>query len=340
MSSSVKGLLKRRNDPGYLNWLAVGDALRFLSDGLRQYAQNKMKELHALITTNVGGPGVKCTCKCTHGKKPNPHGRTATCIWAQELKKFHNFSRKSDIPWHQSISSQWHDPVHGPWEIAKLFMSELGKNWATTTTTDIGPLLNLLMFCNHFKIQHASLKAVKDWRNKWAHAPDLTLSDIDKQNVFKDIECLMNDAELVGIKEVQDCRSSIKKVETAVFSVLQDNESKIIEEFRLIQQFQLIQLIQECKKCPEIEEKSEVSEEEIMVPKTFDNLVTVVDFDNLVTVVDKMGSVFLAILLFAISPLSRKVLGMLMFLAYFMFYPVGDRTVMSDYGNMDFEINP
>ena len=328
MSSSVKDLLQRRNDPGYLNWLAVGDALRFLSDGLRQYAQNKMKELHALITTNVGGPGVKCTCKCTPGKKPNPHGRTVTCIWAQELKKFHNFSRKSDIPWHQSISSQWHDPVHGPWEIAKLFMSELGKNWATTTTTDIGPLLNLLMFCNHFKIQHASLKAVKDWRNNWAHASDLTLNDIDKQNAFKDIECLMNDAELVGIKEVQDCRPSIKKVETADFSVLQDNELKIIHEFGLIQEFQLIQ---EYKKSREIEEKSEVSEEEIRVLKKF---------DKLVTVVDKMGSVFLALLLFAISPLSRKVLGMLMFSAYFMFYPVGDRTVISDYGNMDFEINP
>ncbi|CAB3992938.1 Hypothetical predicted protein, partial [Paramuricea clavata] len=319
MSFGAKGFSQKRNDPGYFNWLAVADALMFLSDGLRKYAEDKMKELHVLITTNVGGPGVKCTCKCTPGKKPNPHGRTATCIWAQELKKFHHFPRKSDIPWHQSISSQWHDPVDGHREIAKLFMSDLGKNWATTTTTDIGRLLNLLIFCNHFKIQHASLKAVKDWRNKWAHASDLTLSDIDKQNAFKDIECLMNDAELVGIKEVQDCRSSIKKVETAVFSVLQDNESKILEEFRLIQQFQLIQ---EYKECPKIEEKSEVSEEEIRVPKKF---------DKLVTVVDKMGSVFLAILLFAISPLSRKVLGMLMFLAYFMFYPVGDRTVISDY---------
>jgi hypothetical protein len=200
-------------------------------------------------------------------------------------------------------------------------MSELGKKWATTTTTDIGPLLNLLIFCNYFKIQDASLKAVKDWRNNWAHASDLTLNDIDKQNAFKDIECLMNDAELVGIKEVQDCRPSIKKVETADFLVLQDNELKIIQEFRLIQEY---------KKSREISE-SEVSEEDIRVLEKF---------DKLVIVVDKMGSIFLAILLFAISPLSRKVLGMLMFLVYFMVYPVGDRTVISDYGNMDFEINP
>ena len=169
MSSSVKNLWKKRNDPGYLNWLAVRQALMFLSEGLRKYAVCKMKELHSLITVNVGGPGVKCTCKYTPGKKRNPHGGTTSCIWAQELKKFHIFSRKSDIPWHQSISSQWDDPVHGYWEIAKLFMSDLGKNWTTTKdpwTTDVGPLLNLLIFCNHFKIQHGSLKAVKEWRNK------------------------------------------------------------------------------------------------------------------------------------------------------------------------------
>ena len=316
MSSGVEDLLRRRNDPGYLNWLAVRHALMFLSDGLRKYAEDKMREFHALITTNIGGPGVKCTCKCIPGKKPNPHGRTTTCIWAQELKKYHIFSRKGDIPWHQSISSHWHDPVHGYWEIAKLFMSDLGKNWATTkdlSTTDDAPLLNLLIFCNHFKIQKVSLQAVKDWRNKWAHASDLTLSDIDKHDAFKDIECLMNDPELVGIKEVQDYRSSIKKVETADISVLEDNELKIIQEFRLIQ---------ECKKSHEMKEKLEAPEEEIRVDKIA------------VKVVNKMGSVFLAILLFTISPLLRKVPGMLMFLALFMFSQVGDRSVISEHGRI------
>ncbi len=316
MSSGVEDLLRRRNDPGYLNWLAVGDALMFLSDGLRKYAEDKMKELHGLITTNIGGPGVKCTCKCIPGKKPNPHGRTTTCIWAQELKKYHIFSRKGDIPWHQSISSQWHDPVHGYWEIAKLFMSDLGKDWATAkdpSTTDVAPLLNLLIFCKHFKIQDVSLKAVKDWRNKWAHPSDLTLSDIDKQDAFKDIECLMNDPELVGIKEVQDYRSSIKKVETADISVLEDNELKIIQEFRLIQEY---------KKSHEIEEKLEAPEEEIRVLEKI---------DKMVKVVNKMGSIFLSIL-FTISPRLGRIPGMLMFLAFFMFSQVGDRSVISDYG--------
>ena len=138
------------------------------------------------------------------------------------------------LPWHQSLSSQWHDPVNGYWEIAKLFMCDLGKNWTTVKDakcTDVGPLLNLLRFCKYFKIQHSSLDAVKDWRNKCAHAPERTLSDIDKQNAFKDIESLLNDPELAGVKEVQDVRSIIKKTETADISILQNDELKIIQEF-------------------------------------------------------------------------------------------------------------
>jgi hypothetical protein len=94
MSNPVaQDLFQIRNNPDHINWLAFGDALLLLSNGLRKYAEKKMKELHALIITNVGGPGIKCHCKCTVGKKSNPHGRsTTTCLWAQQLKNYHVFS--------------------------------------------------------------------------------------------------------------------------------------------------------------------------------------------------------------------------------------------------------
>jgi hypothetical protein len=323
MSSGVKDLLRRRNNPGYLNWLAVRHGLLFLSEGLQKYAENKMKELHSIITTNVGGPGVKCTCKFTLGKKPNPHGQaTTTCIWAQELKKFHVFSRKSDIPWHQSNSCQWDDPVHGYWEIAKLFMSDLGKNCATTkdpSTTDIGPLLNLLIFCKHFKVQQASLQAVKDWRNKWAHASNLTFSDIEKQNAFKDIDQLINDPELVGIKEVQDCCPFVKKVETADISVLEEKELQIIHEFRLIEE----------------NKQSHVTKEELGKPE--DETRTLKEDQNSDVTVDKSNLFLLALLSFATSPIFRKFPGIVWSLmAFFLFSRVGDRSAISDYGKMHF----
>jgi hypothetical protein len=321
----VQDLLQMRNNPDHLHWLAVGEALILLSNGLRKYAENKMKELHALITTNVGGPGVKCHCKCTPGKTPNPHGTpTTTCIWAQQLKNFHVFPRKGDIPWHQSTSSQWHDPVHGYWEIAKLFMSNLGKNLATTkdpSTTDSSPLLNLLIFCNHFKIQPAALEAVRDWRNKWAHAPDHTLSENEKKDAFADMYCLMMDPELVGIKEVQDCHQAIKEIETADISILKNDELKIIQECRHIREYQ---------QDHELKEKIDEAIDEIRALKKPDY--------KLVHVIDKLGSVFLTILLFTVSPLLRNFPGMLWSLmALFMFSQVGDRSViMSDYGKIDF----
>jgi hypothetical protein len=321
----VQDLLRMRNNPDHHHWLAVGEALILLSDGLRKYAENKMKELHASITTNVGGPGVKCHCKYTLGKKPNPHGSpTTTCIWAQQLKNFHVFPRKSDIPWHQSISSQWHDPVLGYWEIAKLFMSNLGKNLATTkdpSTTDSSPLLNLLIFCNHFKIQPAALEAVRDWRNKWAHAPDHMLSKSEKRDAFADMYCLMTDPELVGIKEVQDCNQTIKEIETADISILKNDELKIIQECRHIREYQ---------QDDELKDKIDEAIGEIKALRNSNKSVNVIDITC---------SVVLTLLLLASSRYLRNIPPILWSLmAFFMFSQVGDRSVMLDYGKIDFVV--
>ena len=243
MAFGAEDLFRIRNDSEYRNWHAVGDALMFLSDGLRKYAENKMKEFHALIAKKAG-PAAKCNCKFVPGTKPSPHGRATVCVWAQELKKNHVFKNKTHIPWHQSDCSKWHDPVSGYWEIAKLFMSDLGSDPAKVTdpnSTDVGPLLNLFKFCKHFNIQKSSLKAVTDRRNQWAHAPNNKLSDSDKKAAFQDIKLLMNDPELLTSKEVQDCELKIKRVEVAEVSILEENELRLIAEFRRIKEYENIQ---------------------------------------------------------------------------------------------------
>ena len=241
MSFGAKDLSKLRNDPEYCNWVVAGDALLFLSDGLRKYAEKKMKELHDIITkkvakvTKVAG-GVKCNCKIVSGK---PARHATTCVWAKELKTKHVFKNKTHIPWHQSDSSKWHDPAVGYWEIAKLFMSDLGSDAAKVTdpcSTDIGPLLNLLRFCTHFNVQNTLLKAVTDRRNQWAHAPNHTLSDTHKKAAFQDIRLLLNDPELLKSKDIQDCGPKIKRIETAEISILEENERRVIKEFRRIKE--------------------------------------------------------------------------------------------------------
>ena len=263
--ASAQNLFEIQNDPEYRNWLAVGHALLFLRDGLKNYVEHEMKAIHDSISKNVG-PTAKCNCKFTPGKKSNPHGRATPCTWAQELKKFHVFKNKADIPWHQSDSSKWHDAVVGHWEIAKLFMSDLGKDPNRVTdsnSTDVGPFLNLLKFCQHFKIQKPLLEAVTERRNQWAHSPNHKLSDDDKNTAFQDIKLLMDDPELGAIKDVQDFKSMINNVETADVSVVRENELRLVEEFRRIK---------ECKNL-QMKEKLDVANEEIRNLRKRDRLI-------------------------------------------------------------------
>ena len=246
MASSARELLRIRNEPEHLNWQAVGSGLRILNAGLQKYAENEMRSFHALIAKKVG-PAAQCNCTFAPGTKPNPHGRATTCVWAQELKKNHAFRNKTHIPWDQSDSSKWHDPNVGYWEVAKLYMSGLGSDPAKVVdpdSTDVSPLLSLFKFCKHFKIQASVLKAVTDIRNKWAHAPDHTLSDSDRKAAFQDIKLLMNDPELQSNKDVQDCKPKMDKAEVADLSILEENELCLIKEFRRIH---------ECKKDKTIE---------------------------------------------------------------------------------------
>jgi hypothetical protein len=306
MSFNAHDLLQIRNDHDYRNWHAAGDALLFLSDGLRKYAESKMKELHAIITKDVGGPTVVCSCRSTHGKKLNRHG--TACIWAQEIKKFHVFKNKADIPWHQSDSSKWHDPVVGHWEIAKLFMSDLGSDPAKVTdpdSTDVGPLLNLIRFCNHFKVQKPLFKAVTDRRNQWAHAPNHTLTDAGKKDIFQDIKFLMNDPALLRSKEVQDCKPIIKKVEKAEVSILEANHLRLMEELSRFKAYE------------NLREKLDAANKEIEFLKSLINR-------------------FFILLLFLLSNMLENIPNFLRcFVAFVIFSYVGDKNGMEpDDGKM------
>ena len=242
MGSTAFDLLKKRNNPEYLNWLAVGEALITLSDGLQQYAEREMKDFHSLLIKKLGG--IKCTCSYTLGKKPNPHSNPTTshCMWAKEIGNFHIIKKKKLLPWHQSDSSKWHDPVDGYWEVAKMFMADLGSNCSDVkdpSSTDLTGILNLMNFCKYFNVQRHLLKSVKGWRNKWSHAPKHQLSEPDKQSAFKEIDNLINDVELMSCREVQECRSTIEKVRHADISIMQENELCVLEELRCLKECEI-----------------------------------------------------------------------------------------------------
>ena len=122
----------------------------------------------------------------------------SNCAWAQPLQGVHLGNKPN---WKQSDSTKWMDPTIGPWEIAKLFLPDIGGHAVLESAEDmdITAILNLMFWCNHFTVQRALIKDVRETRNKkWVHVPKLELSDAEKRAAFETIEKLLQDPVFVG----------------------------------------------------------------------------------------------------------------------------------------------
>lgn len=230
---SVQELKKLRSDPEYLNYIAVGELMKILAEGLRHYAEQKARELQDYILRNYGG---YCNCTVTPGTKPCRH----SCKLSKALEKLHVNKKKIRIPFHQSDSTLWHDRTNGYWEVAKVFMHDLGAKWCDVkdpATTDLTGLLNFLIFYKHSKVNQTLLKLVRNFRNEWAHTLKYKLSESLKQDAFRAVDSLMNDVELLSCKEVQDCRPGINEVRNADVSIIQDRDLEVLQELTRQREF-------------------------------------------------------------------------------------------------------
>ena len=99
------------------------------------------------------------------------------------------------------------DPNVGPWEIAKLFLSDIGGHTIIEKVEDmeISAILNLMFWCNHATVKGPLIKDVCDTRNtKWAHVTTLKLSDAEEKAAFETIEKLFQDPALAGDVSAQE----------------------------------------------------------------------------------------------------------------------------------------
>lgn len=185
------------------NWLSLGRALTtVLCQGLRPFIKKETEAFYNNIKAAIlTGP---CTCVYVPGRKPNQYHDMRSCHWANVLQGYH-LGRGPN--WKQSDTSKWMDPNVGPWEIAKLFLPDIGGHTVIQSVEDmeISAILNLMFWCNHFTVQRPLIKDVRDTRNtKWAHVPKLKLSDAEKKDAFETIEKFLQDPALardVGAQE-------------------------------------------------------------------------------------------------------------------------------------------
>ena len=239
-SSSTSGTVGQLTKPEYRNWLALGHALTTeMCQGLRPFITREIKTFYTSVSVRTGGR--PCACVRVPRRKPNEFHDMSTCAWANILQAHHNRNKPN---WKQSDPTKWMDPNQGPWEMAKLFLPDLGghADIKSADDMDITGILNLMYWCNIFTVSQALINEVRETRNtKWVHVPKLELKDADKKTAFDAIENLLNDPQLARNPDAQKARqeivtlkyvSDLHNVEAQVQAQFKDAISTLSEESR------------------------------------------------------------------------------------------------------------
>ncbi|XP_067057911.1 uncharacterized protein [Acropora muricata] len=228
-SSPSMGTAAQLAKPEYRNWLALGHALTTeLCHGLRSFVKRQTETFYSKVKANMA-PFAPCSCVFVCKRRANQYHDMGICNWAKILLAHHQSGKPN---WKQSDSSKWIDPVLGPWEIAKLYLPDLGGHAiASVEDMDITNLLNLMYWCTNFSVPQHLIKDVRDVRNeKWAHVTSLELSDADKQIAFDAIENLLHDPSLTHEPDAQNALKEIVKLKSV--SDLHSMEAKVLADFR------------------------------------------------------------------------------------------------------------
>ena len=227
-SPSTSGTVGQLTKPEYRNWLALGHALTTeLCQGLRPFIAREMETFYRNVLARTAGP---CTCVHVPRRRPNEYHDMSICAWANILQAHHHRNKPN---WKQSDPVKWMDPILGPWEIAKLFLPDLGghADVKSADDMDVTGILNLMYWCNQFTIPQPLIKEVRETRNnKWVHVPSLELSDAEKKVAFDAIENLLQDPNIAHDPDVQQALKKIGNLKC--ISDLHSMEARVLADFK------------------------------------------------------------------------------------------------------------
>ena len=260
--------------PECRNWFALGHALTTeLCHGLRPFVKRQTETFYNNVKATLAH-FAPCSCVFVPKRKPNQYHDMGSCNWAKILQAHHQCCKPN---WKQSDSSKWMDPILGPWEIAKLYLRDLGGNAvASVEDMDVSNVLNLMYWCTHFSVPRHLIKDVRDVRNKkWVHVTSSELNDADKQVAFDTIENLLKDPSLAHEPDAQNALKEIEELKSG--SDLHSVEILLAEfkELIRIQNAELASLAEESERSKEqqvelkhgqemLKEESERSKEQQM----------------------------------------------------------------------------
>ena len=266
-SSSTLGTVGQLAKPEYRNWLALGHALTTeLCHGLRPFLTREMETLYRNVSARTAGR--PCTCVHVPRRRPNEYHDMATCAWANILEGHHHRNKPN---WKQSDSAKWMDPILGPWEIAKLFLPDLGghADIKSADDMDITGILNLMYWCSHFTIPQPLIKEVRETRNnKWVHVPDLELTNADKTDAFDAIENLLKDPQLAPDPDAQKALKEIANLKSV--TDLHSMEAQVLADFKEVINKEILNLTQESERNKE--QVNQLKQQQLALEKAVENL--------------------------------------------------------------------
>ena len=328
-SSSTSGTVGQLVKPEYRNWLALGHALTTeLCQGLRPFINRETDKFYKNVTTRLAAV-APCTCVYVPRRRPNQYHDMSICAWANMLQGHHNANRPN---WKQSDPTKWLDPHLGPWELAKLFLPDLGGHAVIKSADDmdITGILNLMYWCNHFTIPQPLIKDVRDTRNnKWAHVPTLELTDADKKVAFDAIENLLKDPSLAYDPDVQKVLKEISNLKSV--SDLHSMEARVLADFKEVIRKEILNINTELTNLVEEsarnkEQQTELKEQQEVLKKALK------DVDHTIRVENNFSDAVFLLFAYLFGNLSRNVKGLrrknvaawLMLFLFFRFYIVLD----------------
>ncbi|XP_053186386.1 uncharacterized protein CXorf38 homolog [Scomber japonicus] len=162
----------RLNNKEYKNWLKAGRCLLILKEGLHPFVNRETRHFHRHLLDQVALLQTPCMTSCRPRGNKLSKVCSACSTWQKMILRHH---RQPDgtVNWDNCFPPAWRTDH---WEVAKAFMPRGQAQKKGAHECDAPALLNLINYCNHFRVDVKYVKEVIRYRNHLMHS-DMEVTD-------------------------------------------------------------------------------------------------------------------------------------------------------------------
>ncbi|CAL8313932.1 unnamed protein product [Gadus morhua 'NCC'] len=166
-------LANRLNNSGYKNWLKAGQCLLVLAGGIAPYIEHEIRSFHEYVLNQNTQLQRRCHSGCS--SKGKLSFLCPLCSeWSKVILRYHRQPNVSTVNWDNCSPALW---SQDHWELAKAYMPKGAYKKSALHQCDASALLNLLNFCNWFRVDPQLVREVICCRNELMHSGEMCMDD-------------------------------------------------------------------------------------------------------------------------------------------------------------------